>query len=36
VPLLNLLTRYNSVHEIVDALDEQILPELTAISNPAD
>lgn len=36
VPLLNLLTRYNSVHEIADALDEQILPELTAISNPAD
>lgn len=36
VPLLNLLARYDSVHEIAGALDEQILPELTAISEPAD
>lgn len=35
-PLLELLTRYDSVHEIADALDEQILPELADVYPSAD
>lgn len=35
-PLLTLLTRYDSVHDIADALDTQILPELSHVSESAD
>jgi hypothetical protein len=36
VPLLNLVSRYDTVHAIADALEEQILPELARTPEPVD
>ena len=36
VPLLNLVSHYDTVHAIADALEEQILPELARTPEPVD